>query len=347
MALNEQGQIVGTRDSWLAQVNEPALQPALPIVDPHHHFWDYPASRYLLDDLLRDTGSGHRVVATVFVECASMYRADGPVPMRPVGETEFVNGIAAQSASGNYGPTRAAAGIVSFADLTLGAAVEPVLRAHIAAAPARFRGIRHAAGFDPSPEVRNSHTNPPADLYALPRFREGFARLAPLGLSFDAWNYHPQIPALTDLARAFPDTTIILDHFGGPLGIGPYAGKRAEIFARWKNDIADLARCPNVVAKLGGINMAVNGFGWHKRPMPPTSDELVAATRDYYLHAIDRLGPARCMFESNFPVDRLSCSYAVLWNAFKKIAAGFTAAEQADLFYATAARVYRLELPAV
>ena len=300
-----------------------------------------------LEDLLRDTRSGHRVVATVFVECASMYRADGPEPMRPVGETEFVSGIAAQSASGNYGPTRAAAGIVGFADLTLGAAVEPVLRAHIAAAPARFRGIRHAAGFDPSPEVRNSHTNPPADLYALPRFREGFARLAPLGLSFDAWNYHPQIPALTDLACAFHDTTIILDHFGGPLGIGPYAGKRAEIFARWKRDLADLARCPNVVAKLGGINMAVNGFEWHKRPMPPTSDELLAATRDYYLRAIDCFGPARCMFESNFPVDRLSCSYTVLWNAFKKIAAGFTAAEQGDLFHATAARVYRLELPAL
>ena len=335
------------RDAWLAQAAEQTLDPALPIIDPHHHLWDHPGSRYMLDEILADTGSGHRVLATVFVECFSMYRADGPEALKPVGETEFVNGIAAQSASGQYGDTRIAAGIVGFADLSLGAAVEPVLQAHVAAAPARFRGIRHAAGWDASPEVRNSHTNPPADLYKSARFREGFAKLKGLGLSFDAWNYHPQIPELTDLARAFPDTTIVLDHFGGPLGIGPYEGHRTEIFRQWKSDIAELARCQNVVAKLGGINMAVNGFNWHRRPTPPSSDELAAATRDYYLHMIDKFGPRRCMFESNFPVDRVSCSYRVLWNTFKKIAAGFTADEKAQLFHRTAAEVYRLTLPAV
>ena len=333
------------RETWLAQVSEDALEPSLPIIDPHHHLWDWPTSRYLLDELLADTGSGHRVIATVFVECGSMYRADGPDTLKPVGETEFVNGIAAQSASGRYGATRAAAGIVSFADLTLGAAVEPVLQAHIAAAPARFHGIRHAAAYDKSPAIRKSHTSPPADLYQSKQFREGFAKLGALGLSFDAWNYHPQIPALTDLARAFPYITIVLDHFGGPLGIGPYEGRRGEILRQWKEDIADLARCPNVVAKLGGINMTVNGFGWHKRPKPPSSDELVSGTLDYYLHAIDSFGPDRCMFESNFPVDKASCSYGVLWNAFKKIAAGFTAEEKAALFHRTAAKVYRLPLP--
>jgi predicted TIM-barrel fold metal-dependent hydrolase len=286
------------------------------------------------------------VLATVFVECMSMYRADGPESMRPVGETEFVNGIAAQSASGQYGETRVAAGIVGFADLTLASAVVPVLEAHIAAAPARFRGIRHAGGFDASPEVRNSHTNPPADLYESKRFREGFSQLRALDLTFEAWQYHPQLPAVTALAKAFPDTTIVLNHFGGPLGIGPYEGRRAEIFGEWKKNITELARCPNVVAKLGGINMPVNGFGWHRRPAPPTSDELVSTTRDYYLHTIDLFGPRRCMFESNFPVDRVSCSYAVLWNAFKKIAAGFTADEKAQLFRRTAAEVYRLKLPA-
>jgi len=325
--------------------NEAVLEPELPIIDPHHHLWDHPGSRYMLDEIVDDTGSGHRVLATVFVECMSMYRADGPPAMKPVGETEFVNGIAAQSASGRYGETRVAAGIVSFADLALGAAVEEVLQAHINAAPARFRGIRHAAGFDASHEVRNSHTNPPADLYASASFREGFARLKPLGLSFDAWHYHPQTQGLTALARAFPDTTIVLDHFGGPLGIGPYEGRRAEIFERWKSDIAELAQCPNVVAKLGGINMPVNGFGWHRRPSQPSSDELVAATRNYYLHSIDQFGPRRCMFESNFPVDKISCSYAVLWNAFKKIAAGFNAEEKAWLFHRTAAKVYRVQLP--
>jgi L-fuconolactonase len=342
MATNDRAAEV--HDAWLNQVTEQPLEPALPIIDPHHHLWDHPGSRYLLDEILADTGTGHRVLATVFVECFSKYRADGPEPLKPVGETEFVNGIAAQSASGQYGDTRIAAGIVGYANLALGAAVESVLRAHIAAAPARFRGIRHAAGFDPDPAVRNSHTNPPADLYQSARFREGFSKLSGLGLSFDAWQYHPQMPALTELAKAFPDTTIILDHFGGPLGIGPYEGHRAEIFPRLKDDLTELARCPNVVAKLGGINMAVSGFGWHRRSTPPTSDELVAATRDYYLHAIDRFGPKRCMFESNFPVDRVSCSYAVLWNAFKKIAAGFTRDEKAQLFHRTAAEVYRLPL---
>jgi L-fuconolactonase len=332
-------------DTWLAQISEHPLEPALPIIDPHHHLWDHPNSRYMLDEVLRDTGTGHRVIATVFVECLSMYRADGPLSLRPVGETEFVNGIAAQSASGRYGDTRIAAGIVSFADLTLGTAVEEVLQAHIAAAPARFRGIRHAGGFDPDPAIRNSHTHPTADLYQSAHFREGFARLKGLNLSFEAWQYHPQMRQVTLLARAFPDTAIVLNHFGGPLGIGPYQGKRAEIFRQWKDDITELARCPNVVAKLGGINMPVNGFNWHRRPSPPSSDELMAATRDYYLHAIDQFGPQRCMFESNFPVDRISCSYNVLWNSFKKLAAGFTADEKAQLFHRTAAETYRLALP--
>ncbi len=334
------------RETRLALVKEDALEPELPIVDPHHHLWDHPGSRYMLDEILRDTATGHRVLATVFVECMSMYRADGPEAMRPVGETEFVNGIAAQSASGQYGETRVAAGIVGFADLTLGAAVEEVLQAHIAAAPARFRGIRHAGGFDASEDIRNSHTNPPANLYESKRFREGFGNLHGLGLSFEAWQYHPQLPMVTALARAFPDTTILLNHFGGPLGIGPYEGRRAEILGEWKKGITDLARCPNVVVKLGGINMPVNGFGWHHRPSPPTSDELVAATRDYYLHSIEQFGPQRCMFESNFPVDRVSCTYGVLWNSFKKIAAGFTRDEKAHLFHRTAAKVYRLKLPA-
>jgi L-fuconolactonase len=331
-----------TNEAWLGLVREDALEPERPIVDPHHHLWDRNGNRYLLDELLADTGSGHRVVATVFVECMSMYRAGGAERLRPVGETEFVNGVAAQSASGQYGETRVAAGIVGFADLTLGDGVDEVLEAHLGAARGRFRGIRHAAGFDAHDEIRNSHTNPPPGLLGQARFREGVRRLARYDLTFDAWLYHHQIPALTDLARACPEVTIILDHFGGPLGIGPYAGKRAEILARWKPDIAELARCPNVVAKLGGVNMSVNGFGWHHRERPPTSEDLVAATRDYYLHAIDCFGPERCMFESNFPVDRLSCSYGVLWNAFKRIARGFSETEAAALFHDTAARIYRL-----
>jgi predicted TIM-barrel fold metal-dependent hydrolase len=326
---------------WLAQVREPIVDPAQPICDPHHHLWDHPGSRYLLDELLADLNSGHNVVATVFVECASMYRADGPESLRPVGETEFVNGIAAMTASGGYGPVRACAGIVSFADLTLGENVAPVLEAHLRVSE-RFRGIRHAAGWDADPGVRNSHTNPPRGLLLDPTFRKGFAELGRRGLSFDAWLYHPQITELTDLARAFPDTTIIFDHFGGPLGIGPYEGRREEIFAQWQKDVAELARCPNVYAKLGGLVMPVNGFGFHRNPRPASSDEIVAATGRYYRHAIDCFGVERCMFESNFPVDRQSCSYHVLWNAFKKLVADASPTEKQWLFHDAAAKAYRL-----
>ena len=329
------------RSEWLAQVSEDILEPDLPICDPHHHLWDDENNPYLLSHLLSDTSSGHNVVSTVFVECASMYRGGGPEPMRPVGETEFVNGVAAMSASGKYGPLQACAGIVSFADLTLGAAVGEVLDEHMRFSD-RFRGIRHAAGWDASEAVRNSHTHPPQSLYLDDKFRVGFAELGRRGLSFDAWLYQPQIPELTDLAKAFPHVTIIFDHFGGPLGIGPYAGKGDEIFAQWCKDAAELARCPNVYAKLGGIVMPINGFNFHKRDTPATSDEVVAATGRYHKKAIELFGPERCMFESNFPVDKQSCSYHVLWNAFKKIAADFSPADKARLFHDTAAEAYRL-----
>jgi len=321
---------------------EDVLEPGLPICDPHHHLWDHPGRRYLLDELLADTGSGHDVRATVFVECLSMYRAQGPGPLRPVGETEFVDGIAAMSATRRDGPTRVAAGIVSFADLTLGEHVGDVLDAHQAASP-RFRGIRHAAGWDASDAVRNSHTNPPPRLLADARFRRGFAELARRALTFDAWCYHPQIPEVTDLAKAFPDTTIVLDHFGGPLGIGPYQGRRKEIFGWWRAAVRALADCPNVVAKLGGLVMPLNGFGFHKRPEPPTSVELAEVTREWYLHAIDCFGVERCMFESNFPVDKVSASYRTLWNSFKRITASFSPHDKAALFHDTAVRVYGIE----
>ncbi len=326
---------------WLAQVVETIIEPERPICDPHHHLWDHPQSRYLLDELLADTGSGHNVVSTVFVECSSMYRADGPEALRPVGETEFVNGVAAMSASGGYGAMRACSGIVSHADLTLGAAVGEVLDAHMNASP-RFRGIRHAAGWDASDEVRNSHTNPPEHLLLDAKFREGFAELGKRGLSFDGWLYHAQIPELTDLARAFPDTTIVFDHFGGPLGIGPYEGQREEIFAVWSDAITELATCPNVYPKLGGLVMPINGFGFHKRSVPANSDEIVASTDRYYRRTIDAFGVERCMFESNFPVDKQSCSYHVLWNAFKKLVIDASDAEKSWLFHDAAAAAYRL-----
>ena len=330
------------RNEWLNQLSEDIIDPDRPICDPHHHLWDHPDSRYLLDELLLDTQSGHNIVSTVFVECASMYRTEGPTAMKLVGETEFVNRIAARSASGGYGATRACAGIVSFADLNLGRAVGAVLDAHETAS-SRFRGIRHAAGWDPSEAIRDSHSNPFEGMLGDRVFREGFAELEKRDLSFDAWLYHHQIPELTDLARAFPNTSIVLDHFGGPLGIGPYAGKREEILIKWRSDLAELAQCENVSVKLGGLVMPVNGFGFHRRAQPPSSDEIVEATGRYYRHAIDCFGPERCMFESNFPVDKQSCSYAVLWNAFKKLVADGSDSDQSTLFHDTATRVYRLD----
>jgi predicted TIM-barrel fold metal-dependent hydrolase len=330
-------------------VEEP-LEPALPICDPHHHLWDDRPSRvalrYLLDEILADVRSGHNVVSTVFIECASMFKADGPEVLRPVGEVEFVNGIAAMSASGLYGPVRIAAGIVGTVDLRRGDTVAAVLDAHLAAGGGRFRGIRLGATWDASNAVPNHRTNPPQGLLLRQDFRAGFAQLAPRQLSFEAWCYHHQIPEVTDLARAFPDTTIILDHFGGPIGIGPYAGKADEVYAQWRTHIRELATCHNVVAKLGGINMEVNGFDWHTRSRPPTSQELVDATRHYYDYTIEQFGVERCMFESNFPVDKASCSYTVLWNAFKRLTSGASADEKANLFHDTAARVYRMSSPA-
>ena len=271
-----------------------------------------------------------------------MYRKDAAEAIKPVGETEFVQGIAAQSASGQYGETAVAAGIISFADLTLGAAVEPVLEAHIAASRNRFRGIRHACSWDESSEIRNSHTNPRKDLYLDSTFREGFAFLEKYGLVFDSWLYHTQLIQLASLAKAFPGVTIILDHVGGPLGIGPYTGKREEVFEVWKQGIRELAACPNVVVKLGGLAMPINGFQWHKRETPPTSKELAQATASYYLYCIEQFGVTRCMFESNFPVDKVSCAYTVLWNSFKRIVKDFSPEEQTALFHDTAVRVYSL-----
>jgi L-fuconolactonase len=337
-----------TLRAWLARrPTEVALEPDLPIIDPHHHFWDTPQrGRYLLHELLSDIAGGHNIVATVFLECRSMYRKDGPSEMAPVGEVEFVNGIAAMSASGGYGPCRVAEGIVGHADLTLGAPVREVLEAQIAVGGGRFRGIRYGVSWDPNDSVGKyvSRYVPPQQSRE-PKFREGLAQLAPLGLTFESWQYHPQLADAIDLARAFPDTTMILNHVGGVLGVGPYAGHRQEILAGWKKDIGELAKCPNVVAKLGGIGMTSFGFDFHERAEPPSSEDLAAAWRQYVEPCIEAFGVDRCMFESNFPPDKQSCGYAELWNAFKRITANASAAEKRELYSGTAARVYRLTAP--
>ncbi|ABI77785.1 amidohydrolase family protein [Hyphomonas neptunium ATCC 15444] len=324
---------------WLSQVREDVVDPGREIVDPHHHLWPRPHLSYDLEELWSDTQDGHNVVQTVFMECGSAYRKEGPEQMRPVGETEFVTAAAERAAAA---PEKAQiAAIIGHADLRRDD-LDAILDAHEAAAKGRFRGIRHAGAYDANPEALSIGGRAPAGLYADPDFRRGVARLGERGMTYDTWNYHHQITDFAALARAVPGTTMILDHFGTPLGVGRYEGKREEIFAKWKDDIAEVAACPNVHAKLGGMAMPDNGYGWNTREKPPSSDEFVEAQGKWYAHAIDCFGPERCMFESNFPVDRLSISYRTLWNGLKKIAADYPEPAQAALFSGTARKVYKL-----
>jgi L-fuconolactonase len=344
---------------------ETILEPDLPIVDPHHHLWMRPGAtpappmdasvhpftrvvarrpRYLLDELLTDLNSGHNVIATVFVQCGAMYRADGPDALKPVGETEFVNGVAAMTASGIYGPVRACAGIVGHADCTLGDRIDEVLEAHLKVSD-RFRGIRHSCSSDPDPAVLGPLARQTPGLYLDDKFRAGYARLAKYGLSFDAWLLEPQLPDLIALVRKFPETPVVLDHVGTPLGLGSYAGKREERFGVWRENIRTLAELPNVNVKLGGLAMAFCNFpSFLSNPAAP-STQLAEEWGPYLEVCIEAFGPDRCMFESNFPVDLGSCDYATLWNAFKVFAKDCSADEKAQLFAGTAKRVYRLDLP--
>ncbi|HEX5232853.1 MAG TPA: amidohydrolase family protein [Bradyrhizobium sp.] len=343
-APSKSGLYADPREDWLAQRREEIIDPQRPIVDPHHHLWDRGGQRYLIEEMTDDIASGHNIVATVYVDCRSMYRATGPEAFRPVGEVEFANGVAAMSASGGYGKAAICAGIVSHVNLLLGDDARPVLEAEIAAGNGRFRGIRHSSAWDADPEVAGMYATRPKGLLLDPAFRRGFACLAPLGLSFDAWLFHPQIGELIDLARAFPDTRIVLDHCGGPAGIGRYAGRRDEVFQVWKASIMETAKCPNVTVKLGGLAMRLLGYDFHERPMPPSSAELAAAWRPYIETCIEAFGPERGMFESNFPPDKGQCSYQVIFNAFKRIAAQYSEAEKAALFSKTASDFYRLSI---
>ena len=333
-------------NEWLAQTAEPALEPDLPICDPHHHFWDARPDRveprYLLPELLADTASGHNIVSTVFIEARAMYRADPDDPFRTVGEVEFVQGLAAQSASGMYGSARAAQGIIGHANLHLGAAVRPALEALLAASPNRFRGIRHGVGWDPHPEVASPGAYPFPNQLGSPEYRAGAQVLAEMGLSLDVSLLHPQLPELADFALAMPELTIVLNHVGGLIRTGPYAAHPDEVMANWRAGIAAVAAAPNVVLKLGGVGMPRLGYDFHRRERPVGSAELAAAIDPVVRYCIDQFGPERCMFESNFPVDKESFSYGVMWNAFKRLSADYSPAERANLFHDTAARAYRL-----
>src|SRR5437773_10732507 len=336
-------------NDWLALTQEPTLEPEMPICDPHHHFWDFrttriPYQRYLLHELAADIHGGHNVRSTVFIEARAMYRADGPEELRPVGEVEFVQGLAAASASGLYGPGRAAATIIGHANLNLGDRVEPVLAALQAASPNRFRGIRHSVTWDSHPEVENTAAHKVQWQLASDTFRSGARVLAGMGLSFEAWLYFPQLLELADFAKAVPSLTIILNHIGGLIRVGPYANRDDEVLATWRRGIAAVAACPNVYLKLGGIGMPRLGFDWYERTKPIGADELATSMAPLMTYCIEQFGPDRCMFESNFPVDKVSYSYNVLYNAFKRLSQGYAPSERAAMFHDTAVGVYAIDV---
>lgn len=327
---------------WLARRTEDILDPGLAIIDAHHHLWIEDGVPYLGAEIMDDLASGHRIEATVFVQAHYGYRQDGPAAMAPVGETEKVAAIA-QACERAGCETRVAAGIVAFADLTLGKEVAAVLDAHEAAGDGRLRGVRHSVSRDPHYPEGIVLRPAPAGMLADPAYREGLRTLAARGLSYDAMLYHAQIPELTAMARAIPDLPIVCDHMGTLLGVGPYAERPQEAFDAWRKSMAELASCPNVTVKIGGFGMIICGAEWHLRPDPPGSEELALAWKDRFETCVELFGAERCMFESNFPVDKAMASYRTVWNAFKRLAAGASESEKSALFSRTATRVYRLE----
>jgi predicted TIM-barrel fold metal-dependent hydrolase len=330
------------RDEWLGRRSEEILEPALAIVDAHHHFYDRPGWRYLIDDYLADVGTGHAIQASVHVQALTRYREGGAAALKPVGETAYVAEVADRLAAQDRCAPRVAAGIVGHADLRLGSEVREVLEAHIQAGRGRFRGIRHLTTWDADASLANPLTAAPAGLLLDPAYRRGLGQLAPLGLSYDAWLFFPQLPELLATAKAFPDTTIVIDHCGGVLRIGAYRDRREEAFAQWRASMRELAGLPNVHVKLGGMGMRINGFDFDKADTPPSSELLANTWKPWIETCIEAFGVERCMFESNFPVDKGSTSYALVWNAFKRLTAGYGASERAALFSGTATRVYRL-----
>jgi predicted TIM-barrel fold metal-dependent hydrolase len=331
------------RARWLGERVEPALEPDLLIVDSHHHLWSHPGDEYGLEDLRADTGAGHHVVQTVFVECGERIRDEGPAELRSLEETRWVAGLADQS---DRTPGAVIAGIVGYVDLRLGPdAVRRGLEAHREAAGGRLVGVRHATAWHTSPAIFDHRTHPTEALLLDERFRASVAVLADLGLTFDSFIYHPQVPELTELAGRFPDVQVILDHVGSPVGVGPYAGRRHEVLVELEGYLAALAAQPNAHLKLGGIGMPWFGNAWHKDEVPPSSEDVAAAWGPFFRRCIDLFGPDRCMFESNFPVDRRSMSYVVAWNAYKRLTADLSPGERGQLFSGTARRVYGLPIP--
>lgn len=325
-------------EAWLARLREDVLDPALPIIDAHHHLWERASGTYLVPQLLADLGAGHNVRGTVYVQCGYGYRTAGAAELRTVGETEAVVRMVKDA------PPGVCAGIVGHTDFRLGDRVAAVLEAHLEAGQGRFRGIRQSAGWDPAVRIETATPAQPG-LLADPTFRAGLTRMEGFGLTYECSLYYPQLPELAAVARALPGQPILVNHCGGYIGVGSHAENPGETFRHWRDGLRELAACPNVSLKLGGQAMPIRGWTFHENVLPPSSGELVAAWRPVMETCIEIFGPTRCMFESNFPVDKAMCSYVSVWNAFKRLASGYSVDEKAALFHGTAARFYRLNVP--
>lgn len=336
--------------AWHAlKTNEPAIEPLLPIIDAHHHLYDNVSDlhHYRLEELHRDFGGGHNIAATVYVEgYGSGWYSDGPEHLKSVGEIKMIVDASRMSPWNSHAKCRLAAGIVSHVDLTLGARVEKVLEAHIGAGDGRLRGVRHRAVCDEG-LVGRFISNPPKQHILLDNsFKKGFSLLHQFGLSFDAWLYHHQLPELIDLADTFAHIPIVINHVGGLIGIGEYRSEPAANFARWRCDMRTLAVRPNVYVKIGGMGMPAFGFGFEHLKAPPTSSQLAEAWKPLIDVCVEAFGPNRCMFESNFPVDKQSCGYTELWNAFKIATIDLSPGDRNAMFYETARRFYGLPVTA-
>ena len=336
------------RPEWLATRAESALDATRPIIDAHHHLYDRPGVRYLLDEYLTDLQSGHNVRASVYLQARSMLRADVPAVLQPIGETEFANGIAAMSASGLYGDARVCAGIVPFADLTLGDGVRKVLERHISAAGGnvadggRLCGIRQILSWDADCRLLNPAYPTSEAMSASQEFRTGFAHLETLGLTFDSWAFFHQLSRVATLARTFPGTNIVLNHCGGIVRIADYSKRREEVFDTWRQGIVEISKSPNVFVKLSGLGMRLGGFGFEEREVAPSSEELAEVWRPWIETCIEAFGANRCMYASNFPVDKGSFSFSTGLNALKRLAQSASNDDKDDIFWRTAKRFYRL-----
>jgi predicted TIM-barrel fold metal-dependent hydrolase len=320
------------------------LEPDLPIIDSHHHLRDRRDSYYMFDDYVQDVQRGHNIVASVYVECMTMHRLDGPEVLRPIGEIEFANGVAAVSAAGKYGPCRIAAAIVGYADLRHGDAVGELLDRGLAAAPDRLRGIRQCTMEESDPEVWRYVPHPsPAGILSHPQFRSGLKQLASRNLVFDTAVFYRQLPDIARIADEFPSLTIVLNHVGQATGLTD-PNRAAEVFAIWRQNMSDLAQRPNVICKVGGMGQPYFGFGFELRDKLPTYLELASVWRPWAETAIEIFGMERCMMESNFPADRRSCDFVTLWNALKHIVTSASRSDKNALFHDNAARVYRISI---